>query len=149
MRIFWNLKRLTERTGNNGITKMTGSRLLKLCIRRWSTSEKKRLMGLAAKRLPRSRNLCLQWPRRLLMDSDSISDSDLKREIGIQMEGFKRNVLDRKVVVILVEKNPEEGIRERLSQDAGAMIRLITRKTIRSAKLNLVQGMKVPRKEQG
>jgi hypothetical protein len=65
-------------------------------------------------------------------------DSDLKGEIGIQMGGFKRNVLDRKVVVILIEKNPEEGVRGHLSQDAGAVVRLVTEQTIRSAKLNLV-----------
>jgi hypothetical protein len=76
-------------------------------------------------------------------------DSDLKGEIGIQMEGFNRNVLDLKVVVILIEKNPEEGKRGHLSRDAGAVVRLDTEQTIWSAKLNLVLGMKVPRREQG
>jgi hypothetical protein len=53
-------------------------------------------------------------------------DSDLKGEIEILMENFKRNDLIQKVVEIMIEKNPVEGIRRHLSQDAGAVVRLVT-----------------------
>ena len=48
----------------------------------------------------------------------------------------------------MIEVNPVEGIRKLLNRDAGAVVRLVTGLTIRSAKLNQVLGMKVPRRDQ-
>ncbi len=55
-----------------------------------------------------------------------VLDSDLKGEIGILMGSFKRNDLIQKVMEIMFEKNPVEGIRRHLSRDAGAVVRLVT-----------------------
>ena len=131
MGTFWIRKRSIEKIGSNGTIRMAGFRLLMLCIRSWSTSGKKRLMGREVKRLLRSRSLYPQWSTKLLMGLSRwclhpVLVSDLRGGIEVLMESFKRNDLIQKVEEILIVVNPVEELRKPLSRDAGAVVRLAT-----------------------